>query len=341
MCLNFFRKTLLFIIMTSFISTHTAFAKPIEVTYGNYVEAEVNIAMQRALKGTGGLNKWMHIRRPAPIDQQSVIRMNRDTLYSQAIVDTRKGVKVFVPDAGERYMSMHIINEDGYTVAVEVGAGMYEFDAQSVGTDYATVIVRTFVDADSEEDIKIVNALQNQLTVEAQSAVPFQAVDWDMKSYKKIYQSLLDLAPYVGTSKNMFGSKDEVDPIRFMVGAAAGYGGMPEENSMYLFGLIPLSQSEEYTVTFDDMPQDAFWSITVYNKDGFLFNSEHGVSNLNSVTAQKSEDGSYTLYFGNCEKNKKNCLAIEDGWNSVIRLYEPHKEVIEGLWTPPTLKAIE
>ncbi len=337
---NIFRKALLFFIITSFMPIHTAFAEPLEVTYANYVEVEVNKAMQRALKFSNGLNKWGHIRKPTPLDEQTIIRMNRDTLYSQAIIDVSKGVKITVPDAAERYISIHILNEYGYTVAVKVGAGTYKFDAQSVGSDFATVIARIFVDADNTEDVKIVNNLQDKLTVEAQSAMPFQAINWDIESYNKISQSLQDLGPFTGGSKDMFGSKDKVDPIRFMIGAATGYGGMPEENAMY-FSFAPSIQDKNYTMSFDKMPQDAFWSVTVYNKKGFLFNSEHGVSNLNSATAQKSEDGSYTLYFGNCEKNEKNCLAIEEGWNSVLRLYEPHEEVVEGLWTPPTLKAVE
>lgn len=39
----------------------------------------------------GGLNRWQHSRTPTPLDQQPVIRMNRDTLYSSAVVDIREG----------------------------------------------------------------------------------------------------------------------------------------------------------------------------------------------------------------------------------------------------------
>jgi hypothetical protein len=35
----------------------------------------------------GGVNQWFHYRVPTPVDQQTVIRMNRDTLYSAAVVD--------------------------------------------------------------------------------------------------------------------------------------------------------------------------------------------------------------------------------------------------------------
>ncbi len=62
-----------------------------------------------------GLGKLSHRREPASIDNQTVIRLNRDTLYSFGVFDLAAGpVTVTLPDAGKRFMSLEIINEDHY-----------------------------------------------------------------------------------------------------------------------------------------------------------------------------------------------------------------------------------
>jgi len=67
----------------------------------------------------GGFGKFAHLRAPMPIDQQSVIRPNRDTLYSSAVFDLNAGpVAITLPNSVKRFMSMQIIDEDQYTPAV-------------------------------------------------------------------------------------------------------------------------------------------------------------------------------------------------------------------------------
>ena len=49
----------------------------------------------------------MHRREPTPIAAQTVIRMNRDTLYSAAVFDLDAGpVTITLPDPGKRFLSM-------------------------------------------------------------------------------------------------------------------------------------------------------------------------------------------------------------------------------------------
>ncbi len=64
--------------------------KPVIVNVDNFVRAETAAQFDRHLKVVGGVNKWLHLRQPTPLDQQSVIRMNRDTLYSSVLVDISK-----------------------------------------------------------------------------------------------------------------------------------------------------------------------------------------------------------------------------------------------------------
>jgi hypothetical protein len=60
---------------------------------------------------------------------------NRDTLYSLLVFDLDAGpVTVTLPNAGQRFMSMQVIDEDHYTPEVVYGAGTYTFSREKIGT---------------------------------------------------------------------------------------------------------------------------------------------------------------------------------------------------------------
>ncbi len=338
-----FNKIFKAITLTCFfcaITTTLSYAKEVNVDFSNYANAETNLTMHRILKSSGGVNKWAHIKKPTPIENQQIIRMNRDTLYSIAIVDVSKGASISIPKADKRYISMAVINTDGYTNMVNIGGGKYELNKENVGTDYALIIMRIFVDANNPEDIKAANQLQDQYKIEAKSSKALAKIAWNMQDYNKIYESLLGLFKVAKNANDMFGPKNEVDYIHFLVGTAGGFGGLPQKNAMYFNNPEPKNKAKAYKLNVKDAPVNAFWSITIYNKDGYLFKSKHGLSSINSATAKANADGSYTVYFGMCEKYKENCLAIEDGWNSIVRMYEPQESVINGTWQKPVLEVI-
>ena len=84
------------------------------VTAENFARAETNQMFVSLIAQAGGINRWHHSRQPTPIDQQPVVRMNRDTLYSLAVVDISEGATVTLPDAGARYLSVMVVNEDHF-----------------------------------------------------------------------------------------------------------------------------------------------------------------------------------------------------------------------------------
>jgi len=84
----------------------------IPVTVDNFVRAESDLYMGNMVK-EGGLGKLHHRREPARIDDQIVIRLNRDTIYSSGVFDLdAEPVMITMPDAGKRFMSLQIISED-------------------------------------------------------------------------------------------------------------------------------------------------------------------------------------------------------------------------------------
>ena len=76
------------------------------VNVENFVKAEAARMFDGLLAMVGGVNRWFHFRGPTPLDAQTVIRMNRDTLYSSAIVDISEGATLTLPEAGGRYMTV-------------------------------------------------------------------------------------------------------------------------------------------------------------------------------------------------------------------------------------------
>ena len=58
---------------------------------------------------------------------------------------------------------------------------------------------------------------------------------------------------------------------------------------------------------------------------------------FNNLTAKKGADGSTTIHFGGDPK-ADNYLSIMEGWNYIVRLYQPKKEILDGTWTFPSPK---
>jgi hypothetical protein len=78
------------------------------------------------------------------------------------------------------------------------------------------------------------------------------------------------------------------------------------------------------------VPVDGFWSVSVYNADGYFVLNHLNSYTLNNVTAKKSPDGSVTIQFGGCDGNIPNCLPIMSGWNFMVRLCRPRPEILNG-----------
>src|SRR6185369_7026027 len=90
------------------------------------VRAESDRMLAGVIQAAGGhVNSWTHFRQPTPLDQQTVIRMNRDTLYRACIANISDGATLTMPDSAGRYMSVMIVNQDQYINKVFHEPGEY------------------------------------------------------------------------------------------------------------------------------------------------------------------------------------------------------------------------
>jgi hypothetical protein len=103
-----------------------------DVNVANFSRAESDVAIKKIYDAVG-LGTWLHLRAPTPIDQQNVIRMNRDTLYSSVVLDLSEPATVIMPETGGRYQSLHVINQDHFSFA-KVKPGRYELTQEKVGS---------------------------------------------------------------------------------------------------------------------------------------------------------------------------------------------------------------
>ena len=102
----------------------------------------------------GKIGDLVHVRKPTTPDNQPVIRMNQDTLYTGVVLDLSKPAKITLPEIGGRYMSMHVISQDHH-MFVESKPETYNLTEDSVGTRFAYVIIRTFYNAGDSDDLPI------------------------------------------------------------------------------------------------------------------------------------------------------------------------------------------
>ena len=309
-------------------------ATSVVVNVDNYVRAETASQIDRFLKMTGGVNKWFHNRQPTPLDKQNVIRMNRDTLYSFAIIDISKGATLTLPDPGKRYMSMMVVNEDEYINKVFHKGGVYKLTIKEFDTPYVVLVGRTLANPVDPDDIKAANALQDQMKIEAASAKPYSQQNYDHESYEATYKPLLELSKGVPDTKHMFGKKEEVTETRHMLGAAFGWGGLPVYEAFYITKNEP-RKAGAFQLTLKDVPVDGFWSISIYNKDGYFQKNKFDSYSINNLTAKPNKDGAITVNFGESKDGKENFLYVMDGWNYAVRLYQPQKKILDGTWTFP------
>lgn len=310
---------------------------PVIVTRDNFVRAETDFHFAQTVRA-GGFSRLVPRREMVPVNRQGVVRMNRDTLYSAGVFDLAAApVTITLPDPGHRYMSLQAISEDQYTPLVAYAPGRYAIDEAEAGTRYAMLLVRTLADPRRTDDMAAAHRLQDAIVVEQPRTGTFEVPYWDSASREAVREELdaLSRQQHIDSSR-MFGTRGDVEPFAYLIGAATGWGGLPRSAAVYEGSAVSRNDGKTvYRLTVQNVPVDGFWSISVYNRAGYFEKNELDAYSINNLTAVSNADGSVIVQFGGCNREITNCLPIMPGWNYTVRLYRPRAEVLSGAWNFP------
>ncbi|WP_440008903.1 DUF1214 domain-containing protein [Halomicrococcus sp. SG-WS-1] len=313
----------------------------VPVTWDNYTRAESDTYFQSYVD-LGGFGEFYHHRNLIPIDEQNVIQMNRDTLYSAGVFDLTEPVTITKPDTGDRYQLMIVINQDHYVTESSTTSGEFTLTQDAIGTRYCMVVFRTFLDPEDPDDVQEARRAQDEIAAKQDASVTtFEIPDWDQQSLKQIRDALITVGETMDNTRNTYGEADEVNPIKHLLGTAIAWGGMPESDTLFLWRTPEQNDGDTpYTLTVDDVPVDGFWSVTVYNRNWYLEANKYDAYSINNVTAERADDGSVTIHFGG-DPDQLNFLYTPEGWSYTIRLYDPREAILNGSYQFPKAQLVE
>jgi hypothetical protein len=287
----------------------------------------------------GGVNRFYHFRQPTPLDKQNVVRMNRDTLYSMAIVDTAKGATITVPELPPgRYASVYLADNDHYCPFVIYEAGTH---ALPTDTRYLGVGVRIQVfDPKDPDEIAAIGELQDGFVITAGSAEPLPESNWDAASLQALTAQYEQESKQYSSWKGMMGPRGKVDEKTRHIAAAAAWGLFPEQDATYLNYSGGHDANVCHEATYVVPENGAFWSITVYGSDGFMKSDDNIV---NSSNVALNADGTFTVHFGSAAAcgQARNRLDAPEGWNFLMRIYRPGPSVLDGKYALPKARPVK
>src|SRR5262249_36977597 len=135
------------------------------------------------------------------------------------------------------------------------------------------------------------------------------------------------------------------------MGALIGLGVNLPEDAIYPASFVdgegkPYSGANRYVLHFEKgelPPAGAFWSVTLYDKDGFQVpNAINRFAIVDRDQIKFTADGSLDLYLQTgspgADKQPNWLPAPASEFTLPMRLYSPRRDVSDGSWTPPPVK---
>jgi hypothetical protein len=304
----------------------------IPVTLENYEVAESDLAFYNITKLVG-MNTFFHFPTGAfDLNNQTVVRMNRDTYYSGAIIDTTQGATVTIPETNGRYLSVMVVQNDHYIDQVFLEPGTHEITSD---TDFAMVAMRIRANQSDPGDNEAIAALRAGVKLEVGGNASHVRPNYDMEQLVALRDELTVEGTKLGTLMGMQGAHGTIEPMMHLYGTAIGWGLLPDAQAQYLSS--PKFPNDGcYMASYAAPPfnEPGFFSITIYDADGWIYD-ENGI--LNEFNMNLNEDGSFDAYFGECGDVDNN-LPTVDGWNYILRIYEPKLEELQDFRLPEIKK---
>ena len=321
---------------------------------------------------TGGdpakLNSWVGPVEPVlpKAGEDVVVRMNNDTFYKQAFADLSEGpvtltATVVDPD---RFSSIQLMDDRNVNfrniIHPEGSYVLYHGDppASAAGelieapSELVAVTVRVEVkNPQDADDVAGAEAIHRGIKISGPEIAVIEPLDllsgFEVGTAKAAAAQLEEVIKTTPFREMVAGPGDVPDKVSYLMLAASakhGWGGPVPSHSAYeaFFtdenGETLVGAKGPYTLTTEEPPVDAFWSVTVYDTStSRFFENPDDRYHVNNTLAAKNDDGTVTFLFKtDCAEADINCLYVPEGvFDIAARYYLPDEAIQSGAWTMP------
>lgn len=299
-----------------------------------------------------GINNFMHWDGLTKAHNRWVVSVNNDTIYSMATVNASEGFSVKIPDVGDRFLSMMVMDQNHTFASYTYGGGTFTWSADDIDTDFVVVGLRIGTDGTDADAKYVANNIQAKASIIAKADAPFTPAqpDIDRKQVAALREALVELerSGQVSTGDTVkYDIRDVSDWEAWTVAMAAQLGLTPDDTAMYHVFAGGNSEGRTcYEAHFPKIPAKEFFSLTLYDADKYLMSNEYNI--ISSLTPDfiSNKDGSFDVIFGDfsCQS-----IAIErgvnfgftpyDGWSGLLRAYTPDVEAYK-VYPMPSLNKV-
>jgi len=320
-------------------------------------------------KNPSKINKWILGLEPKLVaaGEDSVVRMNNDTYYKMSFIHLGKGPVTLSSSTADsdRFSSFQLMDDHNVNfknvIRPEGQYTLYHGDVPSdisgeliaSPSELMVVIVRVEVkDKDDAADTEAAKKIFNGISIEGPEYSDFPQLDllskYDeavTKEANKSIDEVFSTTPFRNLVAGVGYVPGKVSYLQLAAGTKGGWGGPVTDHSSYetLFhdaqGNVFDGSKGTYTVTTEEPPVKAFWSVTVYDTDrgGYLHPNKHNRYHINNTAAEKNDNGTISFIFKqSCGDSDKNCLEVPAGhFDLALRYYLPDDSIQTGEWTFP------
>jgi hypothetical protein len=316
--------------------------------------------------GKGPMNMFVNVPAYPPADFKGVVRSNFDTLYSipqdyPAVNKIQAALQV-VPLSGWGKPPKPIVAKIDPSVDMKTPPKT-QVDTMLAGAYFAYAAELLKVHPPHLTDEPII-AQMKQIGIEPGKSFDISKLDPDVRkgveaAPAEAQQLMTWKVPTVARVANYWSMNTDTMGVygnyylKRAIVAQLGLGANLLEDAIYPLNLgdetgKPLDGTNKYTIHFEKgatPPVAAFWSLTLYDPDGFQVANELNRFAVSSwMPFQYNADGSLDLYFQNDSPGKDkaaNWLPAPKGpFNLTMRLYSPEADALTGKWNPPPVKRV-
>jgi len=298
--------------------------------------------------------------------------MNNDTFYKMAFIDLAGGPVVLTSksSAEDRFSSFQLMDDHNvnyrnvirpkgtYTLYQGKKPTSIRGEGIEVPSEISVVIVRVEVmNKDDATDVAAAKEIFSGIGMEGPAIAEFPRLDllsnFEDRVVQEANRRMDDTFQKTPFRELVAGPDDvpgKVSYLRFAAGTKGGWGGPVTSHSSYetlFFGVDGKKLDGgrgTYTVTTEEPPVDAFWSLTVYDTErgGFLHPNKDDRYHINGTTAVENDEGNVTFLFKqSCAPEDQNCLEVPAGeFDIAARYYLPGEAIQTGSWTLPKIQLL-